>query len=453
MKKNLIIFGLGPHAQACQYKFLENLYKAGLAIKILLLAELQDQQTNIETFFEDKELLPEQIIGLPPEDRNSDTINPKLLSALEAIKDQVDGVLICTEPKAHKKYILWALQNNIDVLTDKPLTACNINQKGPQQLWQDYLDIEKALASSKARVTLLTNKRIHPAYKAVYDITKEFVCEYKVPITQIEISEGGGVWNFPCEFAGKENHPYKYGYGILLHTGFHYVDLLLHYQSINHLIGFKEDSINIHAFGTTPFDVLHQISKANYENLFSGEDFSEEFKQIPWDDYKKFGIVDALVSLQFLKEGAVITQSNLNMLQNTLSARDFRPAPKDPYLGSGRLTQNYISIFCGPLFHIHLNFFQPDLLPEDDVDNYIVEIYRNTQLIGGKSYEKIESKDSLFVEGEGNISLNYVAKRNILENWLEDSCPTNDFALHKRAVKLTADIFEEILKRRKERFN
>ena len=108
MKKNFIIIGLGPHAQSCQYEFLEHQFNKGREITVSLLADLQDKNKDIDNYLKDKNLQPQQIIGLPESDRNSPEINHNLLNFLEQIKNSVDGVIICTEPKAHKKYILWA---------------------------------------------------------------------------------------------------------------------------------------------------------------------------------------------------------------------------------------------------------------------------------------------------------------------------------------------------------
>lgn len=452
MKQNLLVIGLGPHAQASQYRFLEEMARQGAPVHVRLLVELQDRQEDVENYLADKTLLPDEIFGLPETDRNNPNIHPKLLEKLNQIAPKLDGVLLCTEPKAHKKYILWALEHNLDILADKPLTAPLLNEQGPQQVWQDFVEIERALARSKAHLSLMTNKRLHPAYGAVYDYAREFATQYGMPLTHMEISEGGGDWYMPGEFHSRENHPYKYGYGVLLHTGFHYVDLLLHYQSVNHLIGFKEDEIRTHAFCTTPFDVLHQMPQKTYEKLFPREKFGDEFKRVPLQDYKHYGEVDVVSSLQFVKDGAVTTQASLNMLKNTLSARAWRPLPANPYLQNGRIAQNYISLFFGPLFNVRLSFFQPDKLPQGECDVYVVEVCRNTGLVGGESYYWQEFEDKAVAPDGQFTSLNNDSKRALFKKWLNGTCPQTDFALHKRSVGLTARLFEEIFTRRKERW-
>ena len=217
-------------------------------------------------------------------------------------------------------------------------------------------------------------------------------------------------------------------------------------------IGFQEDQIRTHAFATTPFDVLHQLPRQVYERILSGENFKKEFATVPLQDYKRYGEIDVVSSLQFVKDGAVTTQVSLNMLQNTLSARTLRTKPNNPYLQMGRLTQNYISLFCGPLFNVRLSFFQPDKLPKDECDVYVVEVCRNTGLVGGESYYWQEFEDKAVAPDGRFVSLNNDSKRTLFKQWMSGACPQTDFALHKRSVGLTARLFEEIFTRRKERW-
>ena len=49
MKQNLLVIGLGPHAQVCQYRFLEEIARQGAPARVRLLVELQDQQEIVES--------------------------------------------------------------------------------------------------------------------------------------------------------------------------------------------------------------------------------------------------------------------------------------------------------------------------------------------------------------------------------------------------------------------
>lgn len=454
MRKNLLVFGCGQHAQDCQYYILNNLRERKNPISVRLLVELDVQRQFVETFLQKQSLQPEQCFFLPEEDRNSSTIHPDLLAILEKIKPQLDGVLICTEPRAHKKYIEWAIKNNLDILSDKPLTAPPVNQTGPSQIWQDYLDIENWLQHSHAKLTLMTNKRLHKAFSYLYEQVKEAVLQYHMPITHIEISDACGVWTFPQEYARLENHPHKYGYGVLLHTGFHYIDLLTHFQRLNHLLGLKEDYINVNACGTTPYDVLHQMTAENYNRLFHTDSFTQEFNQIDWNAYKQYGLLDMMSSFQFIKDDAIITQASLTMLQNTLSSRTRSVNPLNFHLGvDGKQTLTHIGIFLGPLFYARLSYCQPtELSEEKPMLFYGVECYRNSRLVGGKPYQRQIFQD--FVELpylKNPVTLNHVSKEQIVMNWLQGQPPQTDFSSYACPIHLTAHVFEEIFRQRGQR--
>ena len=58
-KHNIIIIGLGPHARACQYNFLEEIAQAGQPVNVKLLVELQDRKEDIENYLANKNLLPD----------------------------------------------------------------------------------------------------------------------------------------------------------------------------------------------------------------------------------------------------------------------------------------------------------------------------------------------------------------------------------------------------------
>lgn len=451
MRKNLLIFGCGQHAQDCQYVILNNLHERAEAPRIRLLVELEVQREWVENFLQKQSLRPQQCFFLPEEDRNSPTIHPALLTLLEKIKPQLDGVLVCTEPKAHKKYIEWAVKNNLDVLVDKPLTAPPVNQTGPSQIWQDYLDIANWLQHSPAKLTLMTNKRFHRAFAYLYAQVKEALLQCRLPITHIEISDACGIWTFPQEYAQLENHPHKYGYGVLLHTGFHYIDLLTHFEQLNHLLGYQEDNIIVNACGTTPYDVLHQMTAANYNHLFHTDQFTQEFNQLDWNAYKQYGFLDLLSSFQFMKGDAVITQASLTMIQNSLSSRTQPVNPLNFHQGvSGKQTLTHIGIFIGPLFYARLSYCQPtEFTEEKPMCFYGVEFYRNSRLIGGKPYQRQIFKD--FVELPYlayPVTLNYISKEQIVLNWLKGKSPQTDFSCYSRPIYLISRVFEKIFHQR-----
>ena len=82
----------------------------------------------------------------------------------------------------------------------------------------------------------MCQRQYHRGYEKIKDILTKVVNEYKVPITNIDIFHSDGAWEMPHDL-DKENHPYKYGYGKLFHSGYHFIDLLSDFIKINDSLG------------------------------------------------------------------------------------------------------------------------------------------------------------------------------------------------------------------------
>lgn len=105
--KNIILIGLGPHAKRIYYPFLLK-HKIHFDIRLKLLIELEGQANNISKFLINKNLQPEKIVYIADNDQNRsgrilDAIAKHELDSL--IKhENIHGIIISTEPKAHKIY-------------------------------------------------------------------------------------------------------------------------------------------------------------------------------------------------------------------------------------------------------------------------------------------------------------------------------------------------------------
>src|SRR5262249_26469904 len=133
-------------------------------------------------------------------------------------------------------YILWALANGVDVYVDKPLTAMEMDRGGPgdgRALYRDYLDLLYRSQLSRSRLMLSAPRRRHEGYRWLMTRLQDLVAEYGVPLTHVSIRHNEGSWYLPDEFLERENHPYRYGYGKLLHAGYNLIDLFMRLIMIN----------------------------------------------------------------------------------------------------------------------------------------------------------------------------------------------------------------------------
>jgi hypothetical protein len=70
------------------------------------------------------------------------------------------------------------------------------------------------------------------------------------------------VWNTPEELSTREDHPYKYGYGMLMHGAYHYIDIAAQFLELNRkLFPGKKLSITLSSFSAHPFDQNVRVSK------------------------------------------------------------------------------------------------------------------------------------------------------------------------------------------------
>lgn len=458
--KNIIIVGLGLHARHHHYPILERLSKE-TDIRIKCVIDLKDQEEAIQKYLASFELQPENLFFLDPDYRNIEEIPKHLDEYLMGLHrgEKIDGVIVSTEPKSHKAYTIWALRNDIDVLLDKPITAPildNHNENSAYQVYQDYLEIEQALSKSKSNLVVLAARRHHAGVNLIRNYLKDFICEFKVPISYVDIYHAEGMWNMPDEFFTRENHPYKYGYGILLHSGYHFIDIFFWLTKLNNHIGTKTpDRVEFLMKHTTPYDFLHQISESDYENLYKSDKTSPYFRGEQLKQMRGFGELDLNVLCQLKQNDYVITTGLINLLQNSYCKRAWMELPEDTYKSNGRVRHEHLNVQVSHLLNIQAHVYATgdkkcNIEPMGlNPENYRIMIFRNSDLVGGKTFEQHYFEDIMLKEYNGKPykqSLNGQAKEDIVRKWVEGRPTESNFYDHSNTVKFMSKIYEYMFK-------
>lgn len=401
----ICLVGLGPHSKRIYYKFIE--HEVGLGnLSFEILIDLQSKNRDINEFYKTQKILPkltllinnkEQII---PHEIDQDTENILLK---EINNGRIKFAIISTEPKAHKIYIEFFIKHHIPVLTDKPLTApvgLNFKITSADSIFTDAKKLYFLSKKYDTPIYIQAQRREHPAYIFVFNEITKIVKEYGIPITFFDVYHSDGVWTMPNEFTLRENHPHKYGYGKLMHSGYHFVDIVSRIAEINKLV-----VPNLNIYNNTNF-----LSPKMHFNQINGKSLYYKLfhKRTKPPSDVGMGEVDSYTSFIF-KNGNkissdIVTYGNLNLLQSGFSKRAWFDLPKDTYKGNGRVRQERININVGPLFSIHLHSYQSQEINrgykygvggEHHIDVYI---FRNNDLVGGKSMEIIDfsqKKDKL----------------------------------------------------------
>jgi len=260
----------------------------------------------------------------------------------------------------------------------------------------------------------------------------------QIGITYLDCYHANGIWYLPEEILARENHPYKYGYGALLHGGFHPVDTAMWFLELNKTVASaaKPDRICITSQHTSPLDFFAQVGSTAYQRLFN-EDMLARIDQAT-SGGATLGECDISILFQLLSQERVLTSGAVTVLQTAYSTR----ASNDLLRPSYRVAHDRVNIQVGHLLNCQLRNCKAPGSDDPDTTATVVNIYRNSALIGGQPYHR-ETFPSVF--GQSAFT---VAKRNFLERWLAGSRAVTTLEDLAPSIQFEALVQESILRGR-----
>lgn len=439
LRGNLLVIGAGPHYQEVYHAILEQ-----QQIAIILLVDLQDNQEEISLFFHNKKLKPNKMLFLPEEFRNTITpldIHHHLSQATDL--SLADSVILTTEPKARKAYALWAIEQGLPIFMDKPISAFS-SISHMDKLEEDYAHILHAAEYAKVDVVISCERRAHPGYGWVKEYLKAFIQECKVPITSIDIHFAGGCWKLPSEYF-VENHPFKYGYGVLLHSGYHYVDLLANLLSLNdQLMDNNGMTYSLKVMSSHPADQLNAVGEGSFSNLSSKieNDCSAEFL----NRLEGFGETDVLIIGQLRQSNRVLVNFSLKLLGTSLSLRKTGMHSKKHV--EGRTRQEHVIIHLGPLCSLNI-VSNPlkKLKPSEHLHENFTITVMNSPLIPNREsvlFLNREEISQLFPHISPTTSLNKYARKWQLVEFLQGRDGHSSLKSHQKTINFLHRIYSEM---------
>lgn len=426
--RNLVLIGCGPHYRKRYHSVLE-----AENTTISLLIDLQDQEETILNFFQDKKLKPDKTLFLDERFRNS--LSPDLLDYLVPKTDlvRVDAVILCTEPKVRKPYALWALNHKLPLFMDKPPCAFpSLEQK--DTLLFDYEEIVHAAEKAEVSVVVSCERRGHFGYLWLMDYLLQFIQEEEVPITSINIHFANGNWVTPLEYLHQEQHPFKYGYGLLLHSGYHYVDLLSSFISLN-----QSDAIDYYlkTLSTTPQDLLSGVNSKNMCRLSTSSTFQQ--------DLSAFGETSIFLIGQAKIRERLLTSFSMQLENTSVSKRTCDTPSQE---AKWRMRQEHVLIHLGHLASIHISCIpfkklDPNSYPIEDFNIVIMHspLLTNRQPMITMTREAIPILPHNL---QNTGSLNQYAREWQLREFLNGRNGNSLLTSHRNTVQLLDLIYSEI---------
>lgn len=454
--RNIGLIGLGPHARRIYYPLIEK-YSVTQGLKLVMVVELEGNEDSVNGFLENRTIQPAQKFFVKRDTAYSDTLNQSLLQFLDNTLEQykLDGIIVATEPKSHKAYLKWALSRNIDILVDKPIT-CPVDAgntiEAAKEIELNFDELKELYTESSSNFIVQTQRRGHLGYLYIQKYLEEFISEFQLPISYIDISHADGVWVMPNEW-DRENHSYKYGTGKLMHSGYHFVDLLAWFLELNQQVKEQEaDELDMFVKSFNPSDFMNQLQPQHYKR-FLQQDYYPHFSADRVKQLGSYGELDIFMLSQLKRSTSVITTAYLSLQQNSFSRRAWSEMPPDIYKGNGRIRHERVNIQVSTLLNIQVHSYQSYQINNQividygpgHIDHFDILIFRNSELTGGKAFERIEigrdigEKEHLLPTYFSN---NEIARKNLFLDFLKRSRSQSDLLCHAFTNQLLSKIYE-----------
>lgn len=407
---NIMLIGCGPHAKRVyvpKLKEIENEF----GIKLKAIVELKEKQKDVLTFASKYFENVNYIFVEKFEEKFKQSLPDELESELNnvIIKENINSVIIATDPLNHMQYALWALKHNLHILMDKPIsTYDNIsnNVEQAEQLKRDYELLVESYSGDKAFI-VNAQRRFLPQFQIVQDLVNEIASKYGMPITSMQSTHSDGQWRLPDEVLKFKYHPLL-GWGKVSHSGYHFIDMASKIVKDS----FKEanknfDEISVFSKFIRPSGVLLQQNQSDLKKIFGDEykqfDSRTDEELLKIYKEKNEAEVDANSIISLLYNGIPVTNITLNLMHNGFSRRSWLNSNmKDLYKGNGRVRHEYHNIEQGCLQNIQIHSYQSkdkhDINNENDFEiggnnHYDIYVFKNSEIVGGQTLQIIKGKD------------------------------------------------------------
>ncbi len=448
---NTMVFGAGRCFGRNYVPVFRCMGNQRMPITVSAVVDLESRRNDVLSMLSTFPLSPPQTIFVPDAERDNESLSKKTIEQLDvAIRThRINAAVVVTPPEAHMAPLTAVINRNLKTLVEKPLCApydASIRVEAANQLLDDAKQVRALLQNHpQASLTVMAQRRYHPGFEFVRCYLEGFVAEFQVPISFIDIYYSDGEWMFPDEY-GRENHPFRYGYGKLHHGGYHFIDQLSEVLRCNDRLSEKApDQVEVYTHSRRPADLQVAITPADYAKFFpDGPTVPDQIQAGRSAD--QLGECDVFSSFAFRRGRSLITAAAIHLLHNGISRRSWRLPNPDTYKRNGRIRQEYVRIDVGPLLSIEVRSYEAHETEKMDHSSaaradvgwprhFDVSIFRNSGVVGGEPYTEIKFGEEnspscgakTFVE-EG--------RRLLIQDFFSNVKTRSDFESHLRTNRL-----------------
>lgn len=408
-KLNILVIGMGNHAQRIYIPTLLSLSEDSNVSFVGL--DTASAKERIEKLMMQKKYSFARYyladLGTPL----SQDVKNELAKIVE--KNKIGAVIISTPPDSHKAYASWALENQLHILMDKPISAQKNSGNDVRQASKllsdfDELSDQYQKVSKKSDIIFMVNtqRRYEIGYEFVKKLIRDATVKFNIPVTSIQAMHSDGVWIFPEEIVSQRCHHYYDGYGKCSHSGFHLFDIVWQLYLSGQVPEKSASAAEVFSSFIEPTGILTQLNQQDYQAIF-GSDYTNLQTMSDTElrtTFEGFGENDAFTIIRLLKENIAVCNISINLLHNSISDRSWIEPSSDLYKGNGRIKHQSYIINQGPFQSIHIHNYQSkskqDTNTLDDYgvggnNHFDIYVFRNPRMFGGntKNFEKYSLKD------------------------------------------------------------
>ncbi|WP_107049285.1 Gfo/Idh/MocA family protein [Streptomyces sp. NRRL F-5727] len=376
---NVLVVGVGPHTRLNHLPALAVAQDAGLAGTVtgIDLPDAAAAAVEYGTPGRPRRML---IVPVEPFPVSRRALPDGVRGVLEGVveRERIGAVVVATEPSVHLPYTLWAMERDLPVLLDKPLTVhpgASTDPVAAQAIADDFDTLLDAYRAARRRdprmvVSVMSQRRWHPAFRRVRELIAEVAEATNCPVTSVQSSHGDGQWRLPDELVDLGYHGFDRGYGKAAHSGYHHFDTVPWWLSAGERPGKEIDEIEVHAACTRPADFLAQLTVADHARLLPGFADRNSYTEQDLDRLTAgFGEVDVFLNVTYRSRGRVMALGSHNLAHTTFSQRgNLHAVAGGLYKGNGRIGQEVHLIQQGPFQALHLHVLQTLHGDEDGID-------------------------------------------------------------------------------------
>ncbi len=407
------------------------------------VVDLESQRDSISERVEQLEFEPEVLHYL--DDDSEAAIRKSFVSFFYGFieKHHSIRVYIATEVRAHEFYLRFFSERGIPTLVEKPVFAPMSSGRFRANLLSSTLsEIVNLSGDSSDSHSVMTLSRYHRIYNDLYiNPLARLVDTWKAPVTSLHLRHSGGVWNRQAEYDWREDHPYKYGYGMMMHGAYHYVDLAAQILNLNRsALGDVAFRFCAKAYTASPTDQWCRVPKQASAMLGDDDPNWGTAHTAP----HQFGETDLVATFRVITvpDYRVVTLGTMAFEQTTPSIRSWGEFPNGLYNKNGRSSMVDIETQLSVIHASHVRVY--DVPVEGAIDGEIPRVDRID------AFARIErrSNGSLapslpFLERETYGGLFHSdSNKALMRHWLAGQENRSCLASHHLTVQLIQALLE-----------